>query len=228
MMQSRSRIPAGIVWLVCAVCAASLQGGCSSIGALVGGMADSAHRAGSTTKPAEYKGLEGKTFAVIVAADRAIQADYPDVVTIVTSEVTRRVAAPGAAKASGVVPVDDVLRFQGRRPGWVAMTPREVAAALGVERLIYVDLDEYRHTEPGNRYVWDGVASGIVGVVEADSTCADDFAFRETIRVKYPDKENTGSMEIPEEVVRLELLRRLVNRISWLFFEHEEKNTIEY
>jgi hypothetical protein len=67
-----------------------------------------------------------------------------------------------------------------------------------------------------------------VGVVEAESTLLEDFAFRENIQVKFPDKDNTGAMEIPGDTVQLELLRRFVNRCSWLFFDHEEPNVIEY
>jgi hypothetical protein len=199
-------------------------GGCA-LGQLVGGMAESARRAGSTEVKAKYRGLENKTFAVVVAADRSIQADFPDVVAVLTAEVTRRVSEHTGA---GVVPPEDVLRFQGRRPGWVAMSPRELAGALGVERLIYIDLHEYALTDPGNRYVWKGVASGIVGVVEPDNTYGDDFAFRESVQVKFPDRENTGPMEIPESTVQQALLLRFINRCSWLFFDHEESNVIEY
>lgn len=203
---------------------AMLLQGCG-IGQLVGGMAESARRSGSTEVKAKYRGLEGKNFAVIVAADRAIQADFPDVVGLLTAEITRRV---GEHTGAGVVPPEDVLRFQGRRPGWVAMSPREVAEALGVDRLVYIDLHEYALTDPGNRYVWKGVASGIVAVVEAEEKFGDDFAFREHIQVTFPDRENTGPMEIPESTVRQALLLRMVNRCSWLFFDHEESNVIEY
>lgn len=207
-----------------AVAVAALPG--CQIGQLIGGMADSAHRAGSKEVKAKYKGLEGKNFAVIVAADRAIQADFPDVVAVITAEVTRRVAEK--AGAVGVVPAEDVLRFQGRRPGWIAMSPVDVAAALGVERLIYIDLSDYTLTDPGNRYVWKGVAAGLVGVVEAEKTAGDDFRFRQSVQVRFPDKENTGEMEMPESTVQQALQLRFVNRCSWIFFDHEESNVIEY
>lgn len=200
-------------------------GGCA-IGQLVGGMAASAERSGSREVAAKYKGLNGKTFAVIVAADRAIQADHPDVVATITAEVTRRIS--DAKGPTGVVPPADVVQFQGRRPGWIAMSPRDVANQLGVERLVYIDLNEYALTDPGNPHVWNGVASGIVGVVEAENTVGEDFAFREHIQVKFPDRENTGPMEIPESTVRQALMLRFVQRCSWLFFDHEERNALEY
>jgi hypothetical protein len=68
----------------------------------------------------------------------------------------------------------------------------------------------------------------MVGVVESESTLLDDFVFRENILVKYPDKENTVALEIPSDTVQVELLRRFVSRCSWLFFDHEESNIIEF
>lgn len=203
--------------------------GCDALGWVAKGIHDS----GSTQVAAKYHGLEGKTFAVIVDADRAIQADYPGTVTIITTEITRRVAGGqdghgAGVGAAGVVPAEDVLRFQGRRPGWVAMNPRDLAKELGVDRLIFIDISEYRLTDPGNSYVWNGIAAATVGVVETESKLFDDFVFRDRVQVKFPDKENTGAMEIPGDTVQLELLRRFVNRCTWLFFDHEEPNTIEY
>jgi hypothetical protein len=197
-------------------------GGCQFAAIVATGV----HESGSKQVPAKYKGLKDKSFGVIVAADRAIQSDHPGVVAVITAEVTRRVAKD--AGASGVIPPEDVLRFQGSRPGWVAMTARDVAKELGVERLIYIDLNEYSLTDPGNPYVWNGVASGIVGVVETDSPYIEEFVFRESVQVKFPDKENTGALDMPGDTVELEILRRFVNRCSWMFFDHEEPNIIEY
>lgn len=213
---------------VLALCSAWMTG-CDAIGWVAKGIHDS----GSTQVAAKYHGLEGKTFAVIVDADRAVQADYPGTVTIITTELTRRIAAGSdghgaGVGAAGVIPAEDVLRFQGRRPGWVAMNPRDLAKELGVDRLILIDISEYRLTDPGNSYVWNGIAAATVGVVEADSKLFDDYAFRERVQVKFPDKDNVGAMEIPGDTVQLELLRRFVNRCTWLFFDHEESNIIEY
>lgn len=227
----RRRPPRTFAWIAAGalVLSSGLLVGCEAIGWVAKGIHDS----GSTQVPAKYRGLQGKTFAVIVDADRAVQSDYPGTVTIITTELTRRIAGGqdghgAGVGAAGVIPAEDVLRFQGRRPGWVAMNPRDLAKELGVDRLIFIDISEYRLTDPGNSYVWNGIAAATVGVVEADSKLFDDYAFRERVQVKFPDKENTGAMEIPGDTVQLELLRRFVNRCTWLFFDHEEPNTIEY
>lgn len=201
-------------------------GGCA-IGQLVGGMAASAHRAGSTTIKAKYSGLVDKNFAVVIAADRAIQADFPDLVPLLTREVTRRLSEN--AGASGVVPADEVLKFQFQRPGWVAMPLEELAKELDVDRLVYIDLRDFALTEPGNTYIYSGVASGVVNVVETGlGIASDNFAFTESIRVRFPDSQGMSPLQIPKAQVFGELARRFIDRASWLFYEHEEPNVIKY
>lgn len=213
--------------------AALASGGCA-IGQLVGGMAESARRAGKTTVAAQYKGLAGRDFAVIVAADRAIQADFPDLVPLVTREVTKRLIEGGGtdegagAGASGYVPADEVLKFQYQRPGWVAMQLDEVARELEAQRLVYIDLRDFALTDPGNPYVWNGAAAGVVSVVEPDSAAAGDFRFSKPIRVTFPDTEGLGPEQVPRAGVYGELARRFIHRASWLFYGHEEPNIIKY
>lgn len=199
--------------------------GCA-VGQLIGGMAASAERAGSKIVKPKYEGLEGKTFAVVIAADRGVQADQPDIVPLMSREVTRRLS--DNCGASGVVPADDVLKFQYQRPGWVAMSPGDLAKELGVERLVFVELQDFALNDPGNVYIWAGSAVATVRVLEADGRLKDDFAFREPVRVGFPDQEGLGPMQIPAETVRAALAKRIIDRVSWLFYEHEEANVIKY
>lgn len=211
--------------LIAGVAVMSALSGCTALG-FVGGMIDSYERTGTSDIKAKYDGLEGKTFAVIVAADRSIQADNPEIVPLLCNQVTRDLA--DNCGASGVVPAEEVLRFQYQRPGWVAMTPTDLAKELEVERLVYVDLSDFNLTDEGNPYLWNGVAAATVQVLEADSDLGDTFAFREYIRVTFPDQEGLSPMQIPGETVRLELSRRIVYRVSWLFFDHKEHNSLKY
>lgn len=213
------------VWLSVCVLSGLLMSGCA-IGALVGGMASNAERSGGKTVKAEYTGLEGKSFAVVVAADRTISGEYPDVVPLITREVTRRLAEHSGA--TGMVPAEDILRFQYQRPGWVALSPRDLAKELEVERLVFIDLQDYALTDPGNQYIWNGSAAGVVNVLEVEKSATGEFAFREPVRVKYPDQDGLSEYQISGQLVALELARRFVNRASWAFYEHEEPNDAKY
>jgi hypothetical protein len=199
--------------------------GCTALG-FVGAMAKSFEQTGSHVVKPKYEGLEGKSFVVVVAADRSIQADNPEIVPLMTREVANRLAEN--CGASGIVPAEDVLRFQYQRPGWLAMTPYDLAKEFDVQRLVYIEMQNFSTTDHGNPYIWNGQAAATVQVLETDGKTPDVFTFRETVRVKYPDQEGLSPMQIPAETVRLELSRRIITRVSWLFFEHEEPNAIKY
>lgn len=193
---------------------------------LIGGMAESYRRTGTRSVPPEYTGLAGKSFAVVVAVDRVTQADFPEMVQKVTIDTSERLAKH--AGGSGYIPGVKVLEYQYRHPRWVTMTMGQLREALGVERLVYVDLEEYRLNDIGNSYLWDGVASATVGIVEAESPAPDEFVFEKAVTVKFPDVMGQGPNELPYAAVQTELVRRLVDRVTWLFYEHEEKYYPDY
>jgi hypothetical protein len=220
MLTTRFRPIAGL-----SLAALLLLGGCQA-GQLLGGMIASSERQGKTEFKAKYSKLADKTFAVIVAADRSIQSEYPSAVTIITAEMSKRLAEHSGA--SGVLPAAEVLRYQSQHPGWVAKPLGELAQTLGVDRVVYVDLQDFSMTDPGNPYVYNGVASGTIHVAEAESEVAGEFAFGEPVRVKYPDMTGMSPAQIPRDEVYSELTRRFIERSAWLFYLHEEPNAIKY
>lgn len=210
--------------LAIAACAAAL-GGCQ-IGAIIGAMASSAEHEGSHEVKSQYSGLAGHSYAVIVAADRSIQADFPELIPRLSEQISMRLA--GNVGATAFVPPAAVLEYQYNHPRWVTMTRGQLAEALGVERLVYVDMAAYRLNDPGNQYLWNGGAAGTVSVHEADSAFPDEPVFQSQVKVAFPDKKAMGPTDISRIAVHSELSRRFAERTAWLFFKHEEPNKITY
>lgn len=203
------------------------NGGCAIV-PLIGGMADSYERTGTSTVFAEYDGLRDNSFAVIVSADRSIQAAEAGAVTRLTNGITNTlVANQQFIGFLGFVPGSRVLEFQFNKPSWTSWSYEKLADEFVVERLIIVDLYEYRLQEPGNAHVWDGLIAARVGFVEADSG-SDEFVYTKDIRIKYPDDAGYTPNDFSRGHVRAMLEKRLVDRVSWLAFDHEEPNEIEY
>lgn len=199
--------------------------------ALVGGMAESARRQGSHTVYAEYEGLKGKTFAVVVAADRSIESQYPGLAAKLMDRTNTMISNAHAQMPDGATAgprVDRLLRVLYNHPEWPALPRKDVADLLGVERLIVVDLAAYRLNEPGNAHLWDGAAAGTVSVIEADSTVPDEPVFETAISVTFPDSTGVMVTDLAREVVHTELSNRFGNRVAWVFFDHEEANEIKY
>jgi hypothetical protein len=212
-----------------ALASAALSG--CAIASLVGGMAESARRTGSHQVYTEYDGLKGKSFAVVVAVDRAIESEAPGLSSRLTGRINILISNAHAAMEDGATAaprVDRLLKLLYNNPSWVAMPRSEVADMLGVERLIVVDVAAYRLHEPGNQYVWAGVAAGTVSVYESDGPLPDDAAFEKAISVSFPDGSGYMVTDMPFEAVNTELSNRFANRVAWLFFDHQEPNEMNY
>lgn len=193
---------------------------------MVGGMIESYKENSTHEVPADYLGLQGKSFAVVVAADRSIQAQFPDIVPQLVARVSERLRAESGA--TGYVPPGLMLNYMNQKPRWVALTYSELAEDLGVDRLVFVDLTEFRLNEPGNQYVWEGVAAATVGVAEMDSFAPDEFGYRRELRVGFPDGKGFTTNDFGGEVVQARLLNRLTDRITWLFYNHQEPYYPDY
>jgi hypothetical protein len=191
-------------------------------------MASSAERQGSSTIEAEYTGLDGKSYAVVAWADRSTQMQYPALVPSLIQRVDQRLAEGNAVNATGHVPGDEVTQYLANHPQWVAWPRSRLADELDVDRIVLIEVNEFRTNEPGNEYLWDGLAWATVSVVERGATGSDAEAFRKEISVKFPDARGYGPAEMGRDAVASTLLKRLVDRASWLFFTHTERNAIEY
>lgn len=208
------------------IVAAALSGAGCSIGAIVGGMVESYKQSNTHPIAAQYTGLKGKSFAVVVSADRVIEASHPGLIAHLTGSITESLRYNSGA--SGRIPADDLLNYLLQHPEWVARPISDLAATLRVDRLIYIDLYEYTLHEPGNSYLWAGSASGTVSVIEADSSYPDEFVYQAPISVQYPDKMGFGPAELSKQQVSSVLAKRFIDRSSWLFYEHEEAYYMDY
>jgi len=201
--------------------------GCAVAG-LVSVMARTWQETSTKVIAPEYEGLSDKSFAVVVDADRGIQGVHPQLVTRLTELISTRLANPDDTNASGFVPARYILEFQLTNPTWTSWTYDKVMEEFGVDRLIVVEVHEFRLNEPGNQYIWDGLAAAHIGVVEAESTFSDDFEFTREVRVAYPDGQGFTRNDLPKANVYGFLERRLVDRLTWLFYEHDEDYHPDY
>lgn len=211
----------------CAVIAGVLAftPGCTIFG--FGAMAIEEYRkTRSHTEEAAYTGLTDKNFAVLVSADRMIQANYPEIVPQVAVAMSSRLAEN--VNAAGYVPGSAMLTYQYNHPSWPSRSYGEIAEELGVERLVVVDIQEFRLNDPGNAYIWDGVAAATVAVVEADGPFPDDIAHEHFVHVTFPDSGGYG----PEDFSRIQMLSvlksRFIDRATWPFYDAEVPNDLAY
>lgn len=212
-----------------------LLAGCQAFGVFAV-MADAYERTGSSTIPAQYDGLRGKRVAVVVYTDMATAMDDPELITRVGANVSAVLAGTpeagiGGEFGGGVINPMAVRNFQVSNPSWPAWSFGDIAKALGAERLVWVEIHTHRLHEPGNDYTFAGTMAGRVAVVESGEFVdeyVDDFAFESEVAVRFPDGEGYTKGDLTSGQVRSVLEKRFIDRVTWLFFEHEEANMIEY
>jgi len=224
-MQTRKNRPTDRVRRATALIAASgllgfalVASGC--VAGAIGALGEQIERGKKLDVPAEYDGLEDRSVAVIVNADYATLVEHPEVVGQITANVAVRIARH--VKGVTVLPPGEVLQWQYRTPQWRALAYGEIATELGVERLVYIDLYEYRLNPVGNSYLWDGVAGANLGVIEADGLAPDEFVYTRNIVERFPDQEGVGREAARREDIARGLLTLFVQRASWLFYRHIE------
>ncbi|MGD9791038.1 MAG: hypothetical protein AB7Q00_08330 [Phycisphaerales bacterium] len=200
--------------------------GCGA-GALFGGMLSNWERTGSHTVEPKYSGLEGKSFAILASAPRMVEAEYPDLANELLGRVAERLYHD--AGASGFIPPPQSLKYMYDNPNWIAAAYGQTAQDLGgVQRLIVIEIIDYRLREPGNNYEWSGMASANVSVIEADSVAPDAVAWQQLVQIRFPTKPGYGPDQFDARFVSSALLARLTDRCAWLFYKHKEPNVIDY
>lgn len=207
------------VALILALLAVPILGGCA-IGHLAAAMGQNFEYQKQIEVLSKYEGLEGKRIAVLVDAEMSILYEHPDLVGKITSGVTARVGrdVPGAQ----VLRPADIVAWQWRTPQWNAMPYGEMAAALGVDRVVLIELYEYRLNPPGNRWLWEGICAANVSVIEADGFDPDTFADTFNVAGEFPPIQGVDRDQATAQAIETGVLSEFIKRTAWLFHTHLE------
>ncbi len=194
-------------------------GGCEAA-SLFGGMAQNFEYSKQIEVLSKYDGLENQTVAVLVQCDMATMYEHPDLELSIATGVALRIQK----EVPGVKVVDPrrVHTWKFRTPQWSSMSFGEMADRLDVDRLVHVDLYEYRLHPPGNRFLWDGVCAANVGIIERGGYDPDTFVDSFNVENRFPDLEGVGQDNASREQIRTGLLGPFVQRTAWLFHTHLE------
>lgn len=188
------------------------------IGELLGGMAQNAEYQKLIQVLPEYEGLEDKTVAVIVNTDLSTLFEYPHVARQIAAGISLSIQR--GIPTARVMHPDLVIAWQFNTTQWSAMPYGDLAASLQVDRIVYVDMYEYRIHPPGNSWLYEGVCAATIGVIERDNFDPDTFAHAMNTTTTFPDIKSLTRDEATPERVQLGLLTRFIQDTSRLFYEH--------
>lgn len=186
---------------------------------LIGGMAQNFEYQKEVEVLAEYD-LSGKTVAVVVDADMVTLYEFPDLVAHVTSGVAARIQHN--VPEVRVLDPRIVLSWQYNTPQWNAMPYGDIAEELNVDRVVHINIHEYRLHPPGNRWEWEGVCAADVGIIERGSFSPDTFADQFTVIGRFPTIKGVGRDAATAEQIEVGVLAEFIKRAAWLFHDHLE------
>lgn len=201
------------------VACALLLAGCA-IGRLVGGMSQNYEYQKQVEVLPQYDDLANRTVAVVVTADMALQYENPTLVPKIADGVARRIERDVAN--TRVLPSGTVVAWQYRTPQWEALPYGEIARQLNVDRVVFVDVYEYRLNPPGNSWEWEGVAAANVGIIERDGLITDDFAEDFHVVSNFPNEKYITRENANRQTIEFGLLADFIKRTAWLFHTHLE------
>lgn len=172
--------------------------------------------------PAEYLDMVDKRIAVMVSADEYTLFRFPRASDNVSQAVSNAIQA-NVENAVVSIP-REVSRYQRKNPYWITSRPSRLIDEMGVDRLIIIDLNEYRTNEEGNSSVWRGVIDGTVSVYEADGEDPDNRTFEKQVRAEYPEGSTFGLISADTDQAQIETaaLNLFARRAGGLFFDHKD------
>ncbi len=174
---------------------------------------------------AQYHRMEGRSAAVVVAIPS--QVLDPDAGHDIGRAITRRMAAN--IKGIKMVPYSRVQAFVDANPYWMIKPPSAVQKALGVDRLVWVDVQDFRtHEEGASSDLLQGLASGSIQVLEAETGENNTYAFSQSVTTQYPTMQHSsvglpdGQNDLTEGKVRFNLIQLFSRDTAGAFYDHEE------
>jgi hypothetical protein len=145
--------------------------------------------------PPRYIGLQEKSVGVMVWCDRVIRLDYPTLQLDIASAVQRQlIQAQTKDKkkelkdATFPVQPRSIVRFQIENPDIDSQPITEVAPKLNVDRVIYIEVEEFFTRPDAQLTLFRGTARGTVRLVEVDSNNVATVAYVENdVMAVYPE-----------------------------------------
>lgn len=169
----------------------------------------------------QYADLTNRSVAVVVSMSDFAEFNHPNAKAMITQEMARRIQAnvPGVILTSP----SEILAWQKENSYWATRPPSMLIKQLKVERLVLVEIGQYRTHEPGDKHVLRGVISASINIVEAEAADPDNFGASFTKDVMYPEPGESKIGRVSDSEQRVETLTqiRFCETAAGLFYDHQ-------
>ena len=168
----------------------------------------------------EYKGLANRSVAIVVYSREDLINEYPSANREISEFL--KVELIKAVPTIRLVDPQVVIEWQNNTLGWDRMSEQEVAQHFGVERVIWIELVEYRTKEKGIEGLVQGHIDTNVRVVETGAVDPDSPVWRKDVGVEWPPDGPVDMMRVKETDVRRHTLELYGTTLANAFADHKE------
>jgi hypothetical protein len=177
------------------------------------------------TKPPAYPGLAGHSVGVMVWADRGIKIDWPSVqlnlATAVQSKL-RTSNAPEVKECRWSVQPASIVKYQRDHPSVDSTPILTTAPKLGVERLIYIEIQNLSTRAPASIQLYRGNIVANVQVIEVNGDAATIGFEQSNIRAIYPPKSPPdGVLNSDDVTIYAGAISELATEIAHMLVSYE-------
>ena len=147
---------------------------------------------------AAYPGLAGQSVGVMVWADQGVLIDWGTVQLDLANAIQNQLQQSQAEEVKGVsYPVEprSIVKYQRDHPAVGTMPVTDIAPNLGVSRLIYVELAQFRTRSEMELELFRGSATASLKVVAIDPNGVASIAYAEDdLQGVFPDYAPTEGL----------------------------------
>jgi len=164
-----------------------LAAGCNILGA-------AAAKAPRPDIEAEYKGLAHHSVGVVVWADRSLVTDWPTLQLDIANSIMSKLKAAQDAKSKDLegttfpYPAASFVKYQKEHPGLDEMPIADVAPRFGVDRIIYIEVNDFSTRADGAVALYYGQIDLAMKILEVENGKGKSVLNEESIKSHFPDK----------------------------------------
>jgi hypothetical protein len=185
------------------------------------------------TIQAEYKGLAGQSVGVLVWADRGIAVDWPSLSLDTAQAIQTQLQqiqhnSPKMKELTGTTfPVKpaSIVRYLRDHPELDNTDVKQVAPRFGVQRLIYVEIDDFSTRAAASVELYRGTLNGAMKIVEVDASGQPRIVYEENdIKVVFPPKAaEDGEVRGNDAQYYVGTVKEFATHIVWRVVPHQEE-----
>lgn len=183
-----------------------------------------------TVQP-QYMGLENQSIGVMVWADRGLRIDWPSIQLDLASTVQKQLQDFQKAKGREAKTLEgttfpvlpaSIVRYQKDHPEIEAMPITDIAPRLGVNRLIYVELEDFATRSDQSVALFRGTAKVTVKVFEVQDGVARQTFEQNNVQTAFPPKVPTeGIPNAGDARIYAGTVAALGTEIAHLFVQYQ-------